>query len=224
MSVHDETHEALLERWVAAEELSPAEERRLQDCAECAAKKNEFEALSGELDELGARERAADIEASQASTPPAWEDRALVSLRDAMSAGPKEDTGGSARGRRLLAFLVVAAAAVVLLFVLRPEPIDGPHAERVWLGQQDIPDMAPAGSVERIERFTWTYDTPELGTYRIRLYHPGEDRPFSTATTQAPRWEPDAPESLPAHFIWEVEAFDALGELVASGREEVRLR
>ncbi len=214
MSTHDATHEALLRRWSTDEVLGGEDRAALERCDTCRARRREIEALTAELRELGAAEREAEIDAARRGPAPEWEERALATLERAM--------GGKRPPRRarrwLLAGLAAAAAALALLVPLGPDGSEAAPAAPVWLGPSL--EMSPAGPVERVETFRWSHATTPLGRYEVALYLPGASTPFCTATTYETRWSPDSPDPLPAHFVWEVHAYDD-DELVATGRAEV---
>lgn len=213
MSTHDARHDALLQRWSADEVLAEEDRAELERCDTCRARQSEIEAVTAELRELGATERDAEIETARRSPAPEWEDRALATLERAMGAGRTPR-----RSRRWLAGLAAAAAVLAILVPFGPDRSETVPAVPVWLGPS-LP-MAPAGEVERVETFRWTHETTPLGRYEIALYLPGASSPFRTATTYETRWSPDSPDPLPAHFVWEVRAYDD-DELVATGRAEV---
>jgi len=212
---HVESHEQALEKWVAREALSSAEEEAIAGCEECRRRCEELQSMMAELEAEGDRERETRIEQAHRATPPTWEEEALGTLKEAMDRAPL-------RALRLSRVLQVAAGLLLcvgLYYLVSPEQEeDTPR----WMGDQTITDMAPSGDSAPTRSFRWRAELPPMGEFQLLFFEEGEDTAFLVRTSLQSPWIWDSQEPLPDRFTWEVKLFDALGEELAARRSDVR--
>ena len=221
---HDPEHAALLEAVLAGERDAGDREvtRRVAECSECRETLAELEALTRELDDAGAHERALVAEASSvagAAGDGNIEIDAHDGRRSMPAPAPQGARGLAADPRPRWLWPLIAAAAAVMLWLGAPGTSDDPPVEPRVLGGLEG-GLAPSGSVASFaDGFRWSLERPANGWFVVHVYADPGDGALGEPLLVSPRldvdrWQPAEEEvrAWPEKILWEVRSFGAAGE------------
>lgn len=160
---HDREHEALYERWLAAEtgEDRAAFERIASTCSTCAARLSELAVLETRLASAQRMRGAVLQEAARVRNPPL---EAVVrdTLRSSLEL-PRERS----RIRNLRTWVLAVAALVVLAFGVHWF-LEGRH-ETVLLGTHDLQLVAPQSGAPFTGTFQWSRGPADGEEFELRV-------------------------------------------------------
>lgn len=224
---HSEAHEPLLERALAGELAAddPALARQLEGCTECRA---ELDRLRGVTDRLARAAAKRDEVLAEIAREPIAKDE-VRSVRESLArAGALRPT---APPRTFRLWLVVAAAAAALLIAyfawhalfpaatIQPRPF--------LLEGSTIRDLAPHDRVDDYLEFSWSFQRPPGGYFKVRVWDAGsgaDARPIfeSTEPIEQNTWPPpkELVRTWPNAIRWRVEAYDV--ENTEIGRSQLQ--
>jgi len=226
-SDHPDRHEQLLQAALGGDlPRGDARWRTLRDCADCAARLEQYDRLQGLLDEAGRDQAAVLRAAAQAHDAPGVEDvapfvRAKLAEQRARKPG------------RLLSFRAWAAAAAAVALIVgwferqrsaRSDSDQGSPGGGVLLGGQKLSAVHPEGDVSNYLPFEWSLPLPPGGSFTLTVWDSATgdpEQPLSTMKniTEQKAWiAAETVAGWPDRIGWQVQALDATGVAVGSPR------